>query len=132
MRLHVNCLDDETVILEWLENIFYDEIFDLKVFSNPDEFIKAFNDGVDLVITDMRVPGYDPYAALKYFKTIRKNGLYIIVISAYFDVPMCKQLFELGVDRIIEKGATIKWIHEIAKYVNDLFPRIYERAKLLA
>lgn len=131
MIIHVHALDDEQIILEWLQNVFYGEVFDLKLFSDPKQFKDSFTEDVDLVITDMRVPGYQPYDTLKYFKEKRK-GLYIIVLSAYFDVDMCKRLFELDVDRIVEKGSTMAWMHEIAKYVNDLFPRIYERAQILA
>jgi DNA-binding response OmpR family regulator len=130
MKILINALDDESVILEWLENIFYDEIFDLKVFKTAPEFIAAFSPEIDLIITDLRVPGYDLFSTLEYFNSINK-GVYIIVISAYFDEAICERLFELGVDRIVRKGGDVKWIHKIAKYVNDLFPRIYQRTEIL-
>lgn len=130
MRILINALDDEEVILEWLQNIFYDEIFDLKVFNTAREFIAAFSPDIDLIITDLRVPGYDLFSTLEHFNSINK-GVYIIVISAYFDDGIYERLFELGVDRVIRKTGDIKWIHKIARYVNELFPRIYNRAQLL-
>ena len=131
MKISVLCLDDEPVILEWMQSIFHDEIFDLRAFNNAGEFIAAFNKDVDLVITDLRVPGYDYDATLRGFNAINK-GVYIIVISAYFSDEIFERLFELGVDRVIRKGSDIKWIQKIGQYVNELFPRIYERSKILA
>lgn len=131
MQIQILALDDESVILEYLERIFTDEIFNLKVFDNADEFIKAFNKDVDLIITDLRVPGYDAYKTLAQFKSINR-GVYIIVISAFFDENVYERLFELDVDRVIRKGDTMNWIKKIGQYVNELFPRIFERAKILA
>lgn len=129
MKLSVLALDDDPVILEWLQHIFDSEVYDLKVFKDAREFISAFTPDIDLVITDMRVPGYDLYSTLERFHSINK-GVYIIVISAYFDDSIYERLFELGVDRVIQKNKP-EWIHKIGQYVNELFPRIHERAQLL-
>lgn len=131
MHISILALDDEDVILEYLQRIFTDEIFDLKVFDKPGEFIDAFNKDVDLIITDLRVPGYDAYKTLEKFKSINR-GVYIIVISAFFDIAICQRLFELDVDRIIDKGDTLTWIKKIGQYVNELFPRIVKRNEILA
>lgn len=128
MKLSVLALDDEPVILEWMKHVFEDEIYDLKVFKDAREFIAAFTSDTDLVITDMRVPGYDLYSTLEHFHEINK-GVYIIVISAYFDDSIYERLFELGVDRVIQKNKP-EWIHKIGQYVNELFPRIHQRAQL--
>lgn len=128
MKLSVLALDDEPVILEWMKHVFEDEIYELKVFKDAREFIDAFTADTDLVITDMRVPGYDLYSTLEHFHEINK-GVYIIVISAYFDDAIYERLFELGVDRVIQKNKP-EWIHKIGRYVNELFPRIHQRAQL--
>jgi DNA-binding NtrC family response regulator len=129
MKILINALDDEPVILEWLQHVFDDEIYDLKVFKKPQDFIAAFLPDVDLIITDMRVPGYDIYSTLEHFREI-KRGVYVIVISAYLDVNICQRLFELDVNRVIEKSRP-EWIHLIERYVNQLFPRIHKRAEIL-
>ena len=128
MKLSVLALDDEPVILEWMRHVFEDEVYDLKTFKQPQEFIAAFTADTDLVITDMRVPGYDLYSTLEHFHEINK-GVYIIVISAYFDDAIYERLFELGVDRVIQKNKP-EWIHKIGQYVNELFPRIHQRVQL--
>lgn|ERR1700688_2802539 len=130
MKILIHALDDEQIVLDWLEHLFSDPVYDLHVFSDAKEFEDAFNGDVDLVITDMRVPGYDLFATLKKFKTI-KRGVYLIVISGYFDDEIYERLFELDVDRVIKKGSDLKWMFKIENYVNDLFPRIRQRAEIL-
>ncbi|HXP51160.1 MAG TPA: response regulator [Bacteroidia bacterium] len=127
MKILINALDDEPVMNEWLVELFKDSVYDLKVFSDPKQFIEAFTPDTDVIITDMRVPGYLLYNALEYFKTKRPYGLYIIVMSAYFDVEICERLFELDVDRIVQKGSTMDWMQKIPQYVNEFFPRISQR-----
>ncbi len=127
----VHAFDDEPVILEWMQEMFPPELFKLRVFEDPNEFRTAFTKDVDLIITDLRAPGYDWDETLTYFKSIRPNGLFIIVISAHFTDDIFERLFELGVDRTVRKGSDMKWMNKIPKYVNDLFPRIFGRTKIL-
>src|SRR6266478_1003763 len=107
----IHCLDDEEIVGEWLKDLFPRETYEVKIFSSPIQFIGAFSDKVDLVITDMKVPGYDLHTTLKHFKEIRE-GVYIIVISGYIrDNNFLIPLFPLGVSYVIEKTASGKdWL----------------------
>ncbi len=132
MKILINALDDEEIILEWLQGLFPNDVYDLQLFKNSDDFIKAFRPDTDLIITDAKVTGYDLHEALKYFKTIRKNGLYIIVISGYVDQDFLLPLFPLGVNYVIPKtGNDTKWLNRLRAAVDDLMPRILKRAQLL-
>lgn len=131
MNILVHAFDDESIVLEWLQRLLSPDKFNLKVFKDPKQFIAAFTENVDLIITDIRAPGYHIDDALDNFKKIRPRGLYIIVISAHFDNDINQRLFELGVDRIVPKGSDNQdWVDTLTRYLNELFPSIHERTLL--
>jgi len=131
MKIHINALDDEEIILEWLKDLFNGDSFDLKTFTNGDDFRNAFSKETDMVITDARVPGYDLYDTLKYFRSISK-GVYIIVITAYCSVDFLLPLFPLAVNEVIEKDTISQnWLNKIRDSVKSFLPSIINRTQLL-
>lgn len=132
MRILINALDDEEVILEWLQNLFPEDIFDLKLFHNAKQFIDAFTPNTDLIITDAKVPGYHLQQTLKDFHNINK-GVYIIVISGFVNEEFLLPLFPLGVNYVIPKDSIgTKWLDKVKEAVMELMPRMLKRAHHLS
>lgn len=133
VRIIINVLDDDEMILEFIKNIFSDDpIYNVSTFYNQEDFKKAFNENVDLIITDVKVPRYDFINSLKEFVEINP-GCYIIVISGFVDnKEFLLPLFPLGVQYVIEKTSNIEWYNEIRKAVDALKPKMLKRAKFFA
>lgn len=127
IKIAINVLDDDSIILEFISQLFADdEHYEVSCFSIPDDFIAAFSKDIDLVITDIRIAGYDVIKAIKTISVINPT-CYIVVMSAYFDVPMLKELIECRVDGVIEKTHEIKWLEELKDKVDALKPKLINK-----
>lgn len=131
MKILINALDNEAIILEWLKDLFPSEYYDLKLFKDARLFIEAFTKNTDLIITDAKVDGYDLHKTLRDFRQINK-GVFIIVISGYVNEDFLLPLFPLGVNYVIPKrGIDDGWLNDVKEAVNELIPRMVHRAQLL-
>lgn len=137
MKVLINALDNEAIILEWLKDLFPSNDYDLNLFKDPRLFVEAFTKNTDLIITDVRVDGYDLHKTLKHFKNIRE-GVYIIVISGFVDYTpsyvndFLLPLFPLGVNYFIQKDTIgTDWLNQVRDAVEALIPRMSYRAHLL-
>lgn len=130
MKILINALDDEEIILEWLKGMFPDDIYDLKLFKDARLFVQAFTRHTDLIITDAKVPGYDIHKTLSNFRQINK-GVFIIIISGYIGTEFLLPLFPLGVNYVIEKNINRDWLEEVKQAVEELIPRMVYKAQLL-
>lgn len=123
-------LDDTEADRELIEMKLRDNAdLDIISFYDPKTFTERLSDDVALVITDIRIPNYDVFQSIEYIQQ-HYPGIYLIVISGYFDDGIYERLFELGVDRVVSKTG-LSWMNKVAKYVNDLLPKISQRQKLL-
>lgn len=130
MKVLIYILDDSEADREFIEMAIGDQ-FEIASFHNPDTFKANLSNDVNIVITDVRVPGYDVYETIQYLHDYYP-GIYVIVISGYFDDDTYERLFELGVDRTVRKeGNNLIWSKKVAKYVNDLAPKIELKRELL-
>jgi CheY-like chemotaxis protein len=131
MKVLINVLDDEPIILEWVKKLFPNDYYDLRLFKDAREFINAFSTETDLIITDVKVPGYDLETTLRQFKAI-SNRVYIIVITGHVDNTDLLPLFPLGVNYVIKKDAVgFAWLDELKHAVEELTPRMQWRATLI-
>lgn len=132
IRILINVLDNEAWILDLIKDIFSDDqIYDVHVYTEPEPFIKAFSIDTDLVITDIRVQGYDVVENLKLFAKINP-GCYMVVISAYLDDLYDALINECHVDRTVEKTHDIAWIQLLRDRVDSLKPRILGKSKFIS
>lgn len=131
MKILINALDDEEIILDWLKDLFPHDLYDLKLFKDARLFIQAFTKTTDLIITDAKVDGYDLHKTLRDFKQINK-GVFIIIISGHVNEDFLLPLFPLGVNYVIpKKGIDNEWLNDVKEAVNELLPRMLHRAQLL-
>jgi len=75
-------IDDEKLILDLLEKVLTKFGYRVKIASNGQEGIDTFErGGVDLVITDIRMPDLDGFGVARHIRKSRKKRTPIIAIS---------------------------------------------------
>lgn len=131
MTINILTLDDSSADRDFIVNILNaNDQLHVTGFWNADEFKQSITNDIGLIITDVRVPGYDVFDMISY---IHNNfpGIYIIVISGYFNDDIYAELFELGVDRVVQKKGNMAWAEKVSKYVDDLLPKILAKKELM-
>jgi len=129
IRILINVLDDQEWLLELIKDIFHDDqTWIVQTYNKPDSFIAAFNDNVDLVISDIRVEGYDVVETLRQFAKINPS-CYLVVMSAYLDDMYDTLINEVGVDKTVKKTEDYNWIEVLKKRVEELKPKILDKPK---
>ncbi|MBN1650819.1 MAG: hybrid sensor histidine kinase/response regulator [Bacteroidales bacterium] len=102
-RISILIVEDEREVLQSLSNIIgrrYSKVFTAK---NAQNALAIFRDKkIDLVITDIRMPGMDGLTMLHKMKLIKPN-IHRIVMSAYSDAEYFLRAIDLGVDGYIIK-----------------------------
>lgn len=131
IKIIVNVLEDEEWIHSFIKNIFSDDsIYDITCYSEPEPFIMAFNEDVDLVISDIKVMGYDVVENLKTFSKINP-GCYLVVISGYLEGMYDILINECNVDRTVEKTSGLEWLKLLRERVESLKPLILGKSKFI-
>lgn len=102
-RISILIVEDEEAVLQSLSNIIsrrYSNVFTAK---NAQNALAIFRDKkIDMVITDIRMPGMDGITMLHKMKLIKPN-LHRIVMSAYSDAEYFLRAIDLAVDGYIIK-----------------------------
>jgi two-component system response regulator YesN len=101
------------------------------VAEDAEEALSLFDEArVDVVLTDIRLPGLDGLALIEKIKNKSKDVLFVI-ISGYGDFNYAQKAIELGVDHYLLKPTSDLKIEEIFNSVyQKLFKRHKDRQKL--
>ncbi len=104
MMKKILVVEDEKPILKLVQSILIRFGYDVAVAENAQEGIRSFNEeGYDLVITDMVMPGMNGDKVVKHIRNSNKCVTPIIGMSG------TPKLFEgVGVDKVISKPFSIK------------------------
>lgn len=131
IKIIVNVLEDEEWIHRFIKEIFSDDaLYEITCYSEPEPFINAFNQDVDLIITDIKILGYDVVENLKAFSKINP-GCYLVVISGYLDSLYDVLINECNVDRTVEKTSDLSWLKLLRDRVESLKPKILGKSKFI-
>lgn len=102
-KYRVLIVDDEKKICDILNEILEDEGFCIRVAYNGKDAMEVVSDeGVDLVLLDLKLPDTDGIALLKYFKQEIPDAA-IVMISAFGTIEKAVEAIKLGADDFIEK-----------------------------
>ncbi len=89
-------VDDEPNYLIVLSELLIDEGFEVFTADRGDKALNILNKtDIDLVITDMRMPGMNGMELLKSIKTINKD-LPVVMLTAFGEVEMAVNAMHAG------------------------------------
>lgn len=127
IKIVVNVLDDEEAILIAVKDtLSYRPDFIVHCFSKVSDFLSQIDSSVDLVITDVRLnQGIEINDIITEIQDKNPNG-YIVVMSAYLDMPLAKWLNNRGI-KFVEKN-DLNWIEELKDLVEVIYPNLRRRA----
>ena len=114
---HILVVDDDPLICQQLEQLFTHEGYRVKVESVAEQALQLLQDeDVDLVVTDIRLPGMD---GIKLTKRIveRWSDVPIIVMTGYADIDNAVEALKSGASDYIVKPFSMAAIQESARVV---------------
>lgn len=127
IKLVEDSIGDVMSVQELLRN---NPLYDLECFIEPNPFLAALSNNIDIVITDLRMDDYNPMEAIKKMHD-EFPGIRVLVVSAVFTNAVIDQLFWFRVDGIIRKEGAY-WPDRLMEWLNHLAPSIIERKMLTA
>lgn len=102
-QISILIVEDEEAVLRSLHNIIGRRYTHVYVANNATKALDVFrNEEIDLVLTDIRMPGMDGLTMLQKMKA-QKTDLRRLVMSAYSDSEYFLHAIDLGVDGYIVK-----------------------------
>jgi CheY-like chemotaxis protein len=115
-------VDDEKELLGAVKELLEELGYAVLVFTNPLEAVEAFSlnpGGVDIVITDMTMPGI---AGLELAKKIMglKPGQPVILCTGYSDLINREKAISEGIREYLEKPVDIR---ELARLIRTTFDK---------
>jgi response regulator RpfG family c-di-GMP phosphodiesterase len=106
-------VDDEPKICQFLEILLKREGYrPVSVNNASDALERIANDGFDLVLTDLKMPGMDGFELVTQLKEL-KPDLPIIMITGYATVETAVQAMRYGVDDYVTKPFNIDELHKV-------------------
>ena len=96
-------VDDEETMLRVISRTFSTEGYAVETFADPAQAIARLQEGpVDLVITDLMMPGIDGFAVLAAAKAVDASTI-VIVITAFSSVESAVKAMKCGATDFIPK-----------------------------
>jgi len=96
-------IDDEQMILEMLDQILSSAGYQVHAALGGQQGLELYDQHpVDLVLTDIKMPGIDGYCLLKEVKAKNPNAR-VVLMSGYSNDFSIREAIELGADEFIVK-----------------------------
>jgi len=120
-QISILIVEDEVAVLKSLHNIIGRRYKEVHTAKNAQKALDIFKTNeIDLVITDIRMPGMDGLAMLQRMKA-QKSNIRRLVMSAYSESNFFLQAIDLGVDGYIVKPfLKDKLLEEIQKAAKSI------------
>ena len=127
-KIRVMLVDDEYLAIEDLKTLIDWESAGFEICSSASsgrQALRIFREKpVDLVITDISMPGMDGISLIEQLKSL-KSDLLFLLLTAYAEVDYMKKAFRLGVQDYLIKDETD--IETIKKDVVLVYSQNYSR-----
>ncbi len=110
-------VDDEPVICQQLERLYSHSGYSVTIANSADEALQRLeNRNIDLVVTDIRLPGL---SGIELTKRIQENhpDIPVIVITGYGDIDTAVEVLKLGASDYILKPFSAAAIQESTRAV---------------
>jgi DNA-binding NtrC family response regulator len=127
-------VDDEVLIRQQLDRLFQQAGYNVVVCSSVEQALKCLEaEDIDLVVTDIRLPGL---SGLELTKRMHENypDVPVIVITGYGDIETAVEVLKLGASDYIVKpfsGATIQESTRVVLEKAQIFTEIRHLRRVL-
>lgn len=116
-KARILIVDDEPKICEFLQVLLRREGYDVPAVHRADDAIRQVEqDRLDLVVTDLRMPGMDGFELVTRLKAIRKD-LPVVMITGYATVETAVKALRYGVDDYVTKPFNIEELRRVISRV---------------
>ena len=107
-RPRVLVIDDEPAMRMGLEQVLKRADYEVETAENGEEGIRRIDQGgLDVVVTDLRMPGKDGMEVLRHCKQVAPD-LLVYMISAHGDIPTAVEAIKHGAKDFIQKPFDIQ------------------------
>ncbi|MEW6102325.1 MAG: response regulator [bacterium] len=98
-------VDDDEIIVEILKELFEAEGYNVKKAFNGEEGVKEiYDDGIDLVLLDIRMPKMNGYDVCKIIREHKETyNLPVIVLTAHNTLEARERFKGMNIEDIISK-----------------------------
>lgn len=103
MKAKILVVDDEAGMRLGLKEVLGRADYDVETADDGDQAVRRIDQGgLDVVVTDLRMPGRDGMEVLKHAKQVAPDTL-VYMISAHGDIPTAVEAMKLGAADFIQK-----------------------------
>jgi DNA-binding NtrC family response regulator len=114
---HILVVDDDALVCQQLEQLFAHDGYRVTVASVGEQALQFLQDeDVDLVVTDIRLPGLDGIELTKRIIE-RWNDVPVIVMTGYAEIDNAVEVLKIGASDYIVKPFSMAAIQESARVV---------------
>jgi DNA-binding NtrC family response regulator len=112
LRPHILVVDDDVMIGEQLERLFSHSGYKVTLANRAEQALEFLErEDIDLVVTDIRLPGIDGVELTKRIAE-RWTDVPVIVVTGYGDIETAVEVLKLGASDFIVKPFSAAAIHE--------------------
>lgn len=109
---HILIVDDDAMVGEQLERLFTHSGYKVTIANRAEQALESLErEDIDLVVTDIRLPGIDGVELTKRIAE-RWSDVPVIVVTGYGDIETAVEVLKLGASDYIVKPFSAAAIHE--------------------
>ncbi|MBN2144423.1 MAG: sigma-54-dependent Fis family transcriptional regulator [Candidatus Aureabacteria bacterium] len=114
-NIHILVVDDEEIMRNFLSDMLRDEGYEVQAVASGEEGINLLQKSdFDLVVTDLKMPGFSGIDVLKAVKQQNSNT-YVIMITGYASVETAVESMKLGAVDYITKPFEMDQIKNVIR-----------------
>ncbi|WP_419194501.1 response regulator transcription factor [Novipirellula herctigrandis] len=95
-------VDDERAVLDVVKRMIQSGGYDCRCYQTANELLDAFDESVDCVVTDLKMPEMDGAELLEKIRELDRL-VSVVVLTAHADIPTTVNLMQQGAVSLIEK-----------------------------
>lgn len=108
---HILTIDDESVILEMLQELLTSYGYRVTGASSEDEALRVIHrDSPDLIITDLQLDDADGFDVIEQVKILVPNTPIIVLTGVLFDPAVARSLIGEKIAAYLEKTAPLEQV----------------------
>ena len=114
---HILVVDDEPLVCQQLERLFTHSGYAVTIAPSAEKAIERLDNGdIDLVVTDIRLPGMSGVELTKRIQE-KSSDVPVIVITGYADIETAVEVLKIGASDYVNKPFSAAAIQESTRAV---------------